>query len=70
LIAEVNPRVFQRSPSAMDDFMLPQPGLSPIRGKPVVARFDEGCTFTAAILATALSTSFRAASMAHGRPAA
>jgi hypothetical protein len=43
LIAEVNPRVFQRSPSAMDDFMLPLPGLAPIRGKPVVARFDEEC---------------------------
>jgi Transposase DDE domain group 1 len=43
LIAEVNPCDFEGSPSAMDDLMPPPPGLSPVGGKLVVARFDGGC---------------------------
>jgi hypothetical protein len=34
--------IFEGSPSAMSDFMLPLPGLSPVLGKAVVARFDGG----------------------------
>jgi Transposase DDE domain group 1 len=34
--------IFEGSPSAMNDPMLPLPGLSPVLGKPVVARFDGG----------------------------
>jgi hypothetical protein len=42
LVAEADPHDFQGSPPAMDDPMLPLPGLSPVLGKSVVARFDGG----------------------------
>jgi hypothetical protein len=34
--------IFEGIPSAVKDFMLPLPGLAPVLGKAVVARFDGG----------------------------
>jgi hypothetical protein len=42
-MAEVKPCDFEGSPSAMDNLMLPLPGLLPVGGKSIVARFDGGC---------------------------
>jgi hypothetical protein len=39
---EANPRHFRETTPAMIDFMLPLPGLSPVSGKTVVAKFDGG----------------------------
>jgi Transposase DDE domain group 1 len=42
LVAEANPRHFHEAPPAMNDPMLPLPGLSSVAGKTVVAKFDGG----------------------------
>src|SRR3954452_116483 len=41
-VVEVNPRRFREATPAMNDPMLPLPGLSPVSGKSVVAKFDGG----------------------------
>lgn len=42
LVAEANPRHFREATPAVDDHTLPLPGLSPMSGKAVVAKFDGG----------------------------
>jgi hypothetical protein len=42
LVAYSNPRRIREATSAMTDPMLPPPGLSPVSGKTVVAKFDGG----------------------------
>jgi hypothetical protein len=42
LVAEPNPRHFHEATPAMNDPMLPLPGLSPVASKSVVAKFDGG----------------------------
>jgi hypothetical protein len=42
LVIDSNPRRFREATSAMTDPMLPLPGLSPVSGKSVVAKFDGG----------------------------
>jgi hypothetical protein len=42
LVAEANLRHFREATPAMNDPMLPLPGLSPVAGKSVVAQFDGG----------------------------
>jgi DDE family transposase len=42
LVVESNPRHFREATPAMIDSMLPLPGLSPVSGKTVVAKFDGG----------------------------
>jgi Transposase DDE domain group 1 len=42
LVIDSNPRHFREATPAMIDSMLPLPGLSPVSGKTVVAKFDGG----------------------------
>jgi Transposase DDE domain group 1 len=42
LVIDSNPRRFREATSAMTDPILPLPGLSPVSGKSVVAKFDGG----------------------------
>jgi hypothetical protein len=42
LVAEADPRHFHEATPAMNDPMLPLPGLSSVAGKTVVAKFDGG----------------------------
>jgi len=42
LVVDSNPRHFREATPAMIDSMLPLPGLSPVSGKTVVAKFDGG----------------------------
>jgi hypothetical protein len=42
LVVEADPRHFRENPPAMNHSTLPLPGLSPVGGKTVVARFDGG----------------------------
>ena len=42
LVAEANLRQFREATPAMTDPTLPLPGLSPVSGKAVVAKFDGG----------------------------
>jgi hypothetical protein len=42
LVVDSNPRHFRKATPAMTDPMLPLPGLSPVSGKSVVAKFDGG----------------------------
>jgi hypothetical protein len=42
LVIDANPRHFREATPAMNDSMLPLPGLSPVCGKTVVAKFDGG----------------------------
>jgi hypothetical protein len=42
LVVDSNPRHFREATPAMNDSMLPLPGLSPVCGKTVVAKFDGG----------------------------
>jgi hypothetical protein len=42
LVIDTNPRHFREAAPAMTDPMLPLPGLSPVGGKTVVAKFDGG----------------------------
>jgi hypothetical protein len=42
MFVELNPRRFREATPAMNDPMLPLPGLSPVAGKAVVAKFDGG----------------------------
>jgi hypothetical protein len=42
LVAEAHPRHFRETTPAMNDATLPLPGLSPVSGKIVVAKFDGG----------------------------
>jgi Transposase DDE domain group 1 len=41
-VVERNPRHFSETTPAMDDPTLPLPGLSPVAGKTVIAKFDGG----------------------------
>jgi hypothetical protein len=42
LVIEADPRHFRNTTPAMNDPMLPLPGLSPVSGKTVIAKFDGG----------------------------
>jgi hypothetical protein len=42
LVIDSNQRHFRESTPAMNDPMLPLPGLSPVSGKTIVAKFDGG----------------------------
>jgi hypothetical protein len=42
LVVDSNQRHFRKATPAMNDPMLPLPGLSPVSGKTIVAKFDSG----------------------------
>jgi hypothetical protein len=42
LVVDSNQRHFRKATPAMNDPMLPLPGLSPVSGKTIVAKFDGG----------------------------
>jgi hypothetical protein len=42
LVIDSNQRHFRKATRAMNDPMLPLPGLSPVSGKTIVAKFDGG----------------------------
>ena len=42
LVSNQNTATFRKATPAMNDLMLPLPGLSPVAGKNVVVKFDGG----------------------------